>query len=67
MAITLKAARVNKNYTQKKAAEMLGISQSTLMNYEQGKTFPPQPTIQKMETLYGVGYNDIIFLPKDNG
>ena len=67
MAITLKAARVNKNYTQKKAAEMLGISQSTLMNYEQGKTFPLQPTIQKMETLYGVSYNDIIFLPKNNG
>ena len=67
MAITLKAARVNKNLTQKEAAELLGISESTLLNYEKGKTFPSQPTIEKMEDLYGVSYNDIIFSPNNNG
>jgi transcriptional regulator with XRE-family HTH domain len=66
MAITLKAARVNKNLTQKEAAELLGISESTLLNYEKGKTFPSQPTIEKMEGLYGVSYNDIIFSPNNN-
>lgn len=67
MAITLKAARVNKDLSQKKAAELLGISESTLFNYEKGKTFPPQPVIVKMEEVYGLSYNDIIFLPKNNG
>lgn len=67
MAITLKAARVNKNLTQKEAAELLGISESTLLNYEKGKTFPTLPTIEKMEDLYGVSYDNIIFLPNNNG
>lgn len=67
MEITLKAARVNKGLSQKKAAELLGISESTLFNYEKGKTFPPQPVIVKMEEVYGLSYNDIIFLPKNNG
>lgn len=67
MAITLKAARVNKNLTQREAAEILGVSESTLLNYEKGKTFPSQPTIKKMEKLYGMSYNDIIFLPCNNG
>ena len=67
MAITLRAARVNKNYTQKVAAERLGISESTLLNYEKGKTFPSQPVIVKMEELYELTYNDIIFLSNSNG
>lgn len=67
MAITLRAARVNKSLTQKEAARLLGVSESTLLNYEKGKTFPSQPTIRKMEELYGLSYNDIIFLPDSNG
>lgn len=67
MAITLKAARVNKNLTQRQAAKMLGISESTLFNYEKGKTFPPQNVIARIENLYGLTYNDIIFLPNNNG
>lgn len=38
MAITLKAARVNKGLTQREAAKTLGISESTLFGYEKGKT-----------------------------
>ena len=62
MAITLKAARVNKNLTRLKAAEILEISPDTLRNYENGKTFPNTAVIQKMETLYGLEYKDLIFL-----
>lgn len=64
MAITLKAARVNKDLTQPQAAKMLGIAVSTLVNYEKGKSFPNVATIKKMETLYETTYDDIIFLPK---
>lgn len=62
MAITLKAARVNAGLTQKEAAEKLGIALDTLINYEAGRTFPAVPTIQKIESLYNVSYNEINFL-----
>ena len=63
MAITLKAARVNKNLTQKEAAKLIGISEPSLSNYESGKTFPSVPVIKRIEEVYGVTYADIIFLP----
>ena len=62
MAITLKAARVNAGLTQKEAAEKIGVSVSTLAYFEQGKRFPNVPQILTIEKLYGVGFNDIIFL-----
>lgn len=66
MGLTLKACRVNCNLTQEEAAKQLGITKKSLLNYEQGKTFPTVPMIHKMERLYGVPYADIIFLPEDN-
>ena len=59
--VTLKAARVNKGYTQADAARLLGISVDTLGNYERGKSYPDVPIIAKIETLYGVQYKDIFF------
>jgi len=67
MAITLKAARVNKNLTQKQAAEALGVTAEVVGNWERGITFPKVPMIQKIEQLYGVSYSDLIFLPSNNG
>lgn len=64
MELTLRAARVNKNLTQKEAAELLGISESTLYQYEKSKRFPDVPTIKRIEKLYGVEYKNIIFLPR---
>lgn len=66
MAITLKAARVNKDLTQRAAAKLLGISEKTLWNYEKSISFPNEPLIKKIEKVYGISYNDIIFLPKNN-
>ncbi len=60
--MTLKAARVNVGLTQVQAAEKLGVSLSTLQNYEKGKTYPNQKTIDAIEQLYKVKYNDLIFL-----
>lgn len=64
MAITLKALRVNKGLSQKEAAELLGITPETLGKWENGKTYPDVPNIQKIEKAYGVSYSDIIFCPK---
>jgi transcriptional regulator with XRE-family HTH domain len=65
MAITLKAARVNKRLTQHKAASLLGLSVDTLSNYERGKSFPDVPVIKKIEKLYDTNYDNIIFLPEN--
>jgi DNA-binding XRE family transcriptional regulator len=67
MQLTLKGARANAGLTQAKAAEKIGISKETLGNYENGKTFPNARVIEKMEEVYSVSYNDIIFLQKDYG
>ena len=64
MALTLKAARVNKSLTQDEAAKLLQISPDTLSNYERGRSFPDVPIIKRMEELYELKYDDIIFLTK---
>lgn len=64
MAITLKAARVNRNLTQKEAAKLIGVSLKTLQNYELGESFPDVPVIRQIEKVYGMSYSEIIFLPK---
>lgn len=58
---SLKAARVNANLSQKEAAEKLGISNKTLCSWENGKTYPDQPMIEKVCNLYGLTYDMIDF------
>lgn len=65
MAMTLKAIRINLGLDQEKAAEMLGIKSRTLSNWENAKTFPNAPQIAKIESVYGVHYEDINFLIKN--
>ncbi len=64
---TLKTAREKCDLNQTQAAEYLGISVDTLGNYERGKTYPDVPMIQKMEKLYEITYNQLIFLQINNG
>lgn len=63
MAITLKAARINKGLTQAEAAERIGISETTLSKYENAKSFPDVMTIKRIEEVYSLEYKDIVFLP----
>lgn len=67
MRMNLRAARVNKNLSQAQAAKLLGISVETLSRFERGITFPNVPIITKMEEVYGLSYDEIIFLPENNG
>lgn len=50
--ISLKAARVNANLSQRQAAEKLGICIATLQNYEAGITVPDWDTVDKISKLY---------------
>lgn len=61
--ITLKAARVNKGMTQAEAAKELGVSVDTLGNYENGKSYPDVRILKKIEEVYDVEYDSLIFLP----
>lgn len=61
--LTLKAARVNAGYTQKEAAEKLGVSNVTLCNWEKGVSYPDIQQVQAICELYGVSYDNLIFLP----
>ncbi len=64
LKITLKAARTNNKLTQEDAAKQISISPDTLSNYERGLSYPDVPILKKIEQVYGVNYNDLIFLPK---
>ena len=66
MQITLKAARVNKGYTQSEAADLIGTTKDVISNWERGKSFPDVLMLKKIENAYDVTYQDIIFLHKKN-
>ena len=59
--MTLKALRINKDYTQKVAAEKMGVSQKTLSSWENGITFPNQKQIETICEVYGTSYDYINF------
>lgn len=67
MRVSLKQARELKGLKQSEAAEKIGISTDTLGNYERGKSYPDIPVLRKIEEIYGIPYDRLIFLPLDFG
>ena len=67
MEISLKAARVNRGYTQKEAAQRLGISVEALRRYEKGKSLPGIDLIKRMEEVFGISYDNLRFSDEDRG
>lgn len=66
MQITLKAARMNVALTQKQAAQMLGVTVDTVGNWERGRSFPDALQIKRIEELYRVRYDELIFFTEEN-
>lgn len=66
MKLTLRAARVNAGYTQKTAANLVGVTKGVICYWERGISFPNVKYIPKIEEVYNVKYEDIIFLPPNN-
>lgn len=52
--LSLKAARVNANMTQKQVAEKLGKNPMTIASWEKGKTSPSIKNLYRLCRLYGV-------------
>lgn len=61
--ISLEAARVNAKLTQKELAEILGISNATVVNWEKGNTEPNITQLRKISELSGIPM-DFIFTPE---
>lgn len=57
--ISLKAARINKGYTQEYVATALKVTKKTVGSWESGKTIPKVDKINPICELYGVRYDDI--------
>lgn len=62
---TLAEARKMNSLTQEEAAKAIGVSAESISNYERGKSYPDIPILKKMEEVYRVRYDQIIFLPLD--
>ena len=62
--ISLAAARKNANMTQKNLAEIMGVSESTVGNWECGKAEPTINQAKKIGEAVGIHYDNIIFLEK---
>ena len=60
--ISLEAARVNAKLTQKELAEILGVSNVTIVNWEKGKSEPYASQLRKISELSGIPL-DFIFVP----
>lgn len=63
MKLTLKAARVNKGLTQKDAAKLMGVSRNVISNWERQISFPDVLQVKRIEEVYGLKFQEIIFLP----
>lgn len=60
--ISMAAARVNADLSQKEAAEKLGVTPVTLGRWEKGEAIPNMAVARKMAELYGIPL-DYIRLP----
>ena len=62
--ITLKAARVNIGLKQEEAAKLIGVNTDTLRKWERGEGYPNVKHLENIIKVYGVPYDQLIFLPK---
>jgi Predicted transcriptional regulators len=60
--ISLAAARVNANLTQEEVAAIMGVSKTTIVNWEKGRIVPGIPEMSMLSQVYKIP-QDYIFLP----
>ena len=62
--VTLAAARKNVGLTQAALGKACGVSESTVANWEKGKSEPTIVQAQTISSVTGIPLDSIIFLPK---
>jgi putative transcriptional regulator len=63
--VTLPVARKIANLTQKGLGAAIGVSESTVANWEKGKTEPSVEQARKISDVVGIPLDSIIFLPSN--
>ena len=56
----LQAIRNEKGLSQKKLADLMGISQTAIYSWEKGKMFPKIEQLQKLSIALGVSISDLV-------
>lgn len=59
--ISMAAARVNARLTQKQLAEKCAVSETTVINWESGKTVPRVDMLPILEEAYGIPIDYVRF------
>lgn len=59
MKISLKAARVNANLTQKQVADIIKVNKHTIINWENGRTCVGYAPLKLLSELYNINIQDI--------
>lgn len=60
--VTIAAARVNAGMNQQEFADKIGVSKSTIFNWEQGVSEPTASQLRKLSEVTGIPM-DYIFIP----
>lgn len=63
--VTLPVARKIANMTQVQLAEYCKVSESTVINWEKGRSEPTVSQARMISEATGIPYDMIIFLPKN--
>ena len=63
--VTLPVARKIANLTQKQLGFAVGVSESTVANWEKGRTEPTVSQAKAIGEATGIPYDNIIFLTAD--
>ena len=63
--VTLPVARKIANLTQKKLGLLVGVSESTVINWEKGRTEPTVSQAKAIGEATGIPYDNIIFLTQN--
>lgn len=66
MKITIEAARVNARLKQKEAADKIGVTVQTLLNWEKGRTVPTIDNAIKMCEVYGIDLEYLNFFKPES-
>lgn len=67
MRVTLKQLRMLNDLTQQDTADKIGVNVGTWINWENQKTFPDARKIAKIEEVFDIHYDDIIFFNINHG
>lgn len=57
----LKELRHEKGWSQQELARRLSMQKTSVANYEQGFSFPPLPTLEKMARVFGVSLDSLVW------